>query len=443
MSNHTCSFSGCNVALLSSNRTGRCQAHRKLKDNLTRTCSFLGCNASLRLDNKIGLCRMHRNAGNDICSQQHDNQLLSNDNTTDLCSSHQLERSTAVVSANSICNSKQTSHYSLPKSESMLAEVVGKVAGSKRSLPKDTMEERDLPNDQDEEDIVDLALLKRAFADSFKKMDDSKKWRLRSGKFVEDSLYAFGMSCSAEHLCHSFVVDPSDAIYTKHNIFTEDELTEIAASHCKPYPDIPLALRDFINQFNVTSTSDLRKAVLKTHPWDENYNKNIHGDLDWVRNSMYNLLRLYESDELEHPHLEQWFNIHVWRFFDTVFDTMKRIEVVRGESSSKASAVRKNLERVVGSKERIAAKKRGRKCDLIVRHHAPDHQVPLEYGAGESGRVYDGPHGTKLLTESSLKLPKTLKDMLDHLVINNSIPQDDIHKLEMVGYVTAGNDLLF
>ncbi|ORX56260.1 hypothetical protein DM01DRAFT_1388497, partial [Hesseltinella vesiculosa] len=100
---------------------------------------------------------------------------------------------------------------------------------------------------------------------------------------------------------------------------------------------------------NVTSTSDLRKAVLKTHPWDENYNKNIHGDLDWVRNSMYNLLRLYESDELEHPHLEQWFNIHVWlwRFFDTVFDTMKRIEVVRGESSSKASAVRKNLERVV------------------------------------------------------------------------------------------------
>lgn len=80
----------------------------------------------------------------------------------------------------------------------------------------------------------------------------------------------------------------------------------------------------------------------------------------------------------------------------------------------------------------------GTKCDLIVRLHATDHQIALEHSAGERGRVFGGHHGTKLLTESYLKLPKTLKNMLDDLVINSDIGQDDVYNMETVGYVTAG-----
>lgn len=62
---------------------------------------------------------------------------------------------------------------------------------------------------------------------------------------------------------------------------------------------------------------------------NENYDKETNGDLDWTRNTVYNLLRLYESHELQFSHLGQWYNMHVWRFFDTVYDSIGQIEVVR------------------------------------------------------------------------------------------------------------------
>lgn len=40
----------------------------------------------------------------------------------------------------------------------------------------------------------------------------------------------------------------------------------------------------------------------------------------------------------------------------------------------------------------------------------------MEFDASETGKLMEGNHSTKFMEEGFVKLPKTLKDMLDELV---------------------------
>lgn len=63
-------------------------------------------------------------------------------------------------------------------------------------------------------------------------------------------------------------------------------------------------------------------------------------------------------------------------------------------------------------------------------------EVAREYGASETGSKYDSENGTKILNEGYLKVPKTLKDMLDNLC--SHYPNVSMEQVETVGYVHAG-----
>ncbi|CAJ0749658.1 27_t:CDS:2, partial [Entrophospora sp. SA101] len=99
------------------------------------------------------------------------------------------------------------------------------------------------------------------FKREFKAMKDEEKWVLSTGKVVEDRLYAF---------------DPEDIIYLKNSIFTKEELTEI--------------ILEYLNSFRTNNTKDLRKNIFKKELWDDSYDIKKYIDVDWVRNSVYNLL---------------------------------------------------------------------------------------------------------------------------------------------------------
>lgn len=187
--------------------------------------------------------------------------------------------------------------------------------------------------DNDEiRDTVDCSLyisqLKEDFKKTYNKMEENKKWYLSTGKCVEDELYCFGMQCSVEHQVHSFIVDTSDRNWIKYEIFTDNELSEISLYNQKQTPEMPKALRDYLNQFNKTTTGSIRQEIFKNMEMDKNFDPKQHFDYDWIRNTCYNLLMEFEAGSLKIPHNEEWFKAHVWNFNDTVFNH-SNIEVAR------------------------------------------------------------------------------------------------------------------
>ncbi|KAG0187448.1 hypothetical protein DFQ28_006306, partial [Apophysomyces sp. BC1034] len=161
-------------------------------------------------------------------------------------------------------------------------------------------------DNMNDDDSVDL---KHKFTLSFNKIEQQKKWILQPGKCVKDAIYAFGIKCTTEH----FVIDPSDASYANCNVFTPKEMEEISDTNSKVHPQLPDELRHCINSFNKNNLLDIHRAVMAKQPWEMNYNKTTDSGFDWIKNTMYNLLRLYESHRLKSSHLEQWYNIQCFQ----------------------------------------------------------------------------------------------------------------------------------
>ncbi|GBC17688.2 hypothetical protein GLOIN_2v1741550 [Rhizophagus irregularis DAOM 181602=DAOM 197198] len=181
------------------------------------------------------------------------------------------------------------------------------------------------------------------FEKTYLKMNDSDKWKLSTGKIVEDALYNFGIKCRHEHLY----------------------------------------LLTYLNSFRVSDISSLRDAIFKSQQWDSPYNRQTHFDYDWIRNTAYNLLHEYEAGSLEKDHLELWLLVHVWNFVDRGFGNIDGLETARSESSSRASSNRKNRNRTGSAIVKMKRKIMGRRGDLIIR------KVSTEYGCSEAGKSFE------------------------------------------------------
>ncbi|KAI8642067.1 hypothetical protein BD408DRAFT_417026 [Parasitella parasitica] len=115
------------------------------------------------------------------------------------------------------------------------------------------------------------------FERSFNKMRAEEKWYLSNGKCVEDELFAFGMQCNEEHPCHSFIVDPTDINYKTYRVFNDDELKEIRSFKEKELPTMPTILRDYLNEYNLSTASALRQKIFTQEPLDELYSQVKNG----------------------------------------------------------------------------------------------------------------------------------------------------------------------
>lgn len=157
-------------------------------------------------------------------------------------------------------------------------------------------------------------------------MKSEEKWYLSSGKSVEDELFAFEiMQCKEEHLCHSFIVDPTDTNYQKYRVFNDDKLHEIGSFREKQLPTMPTKLRDYFNEYNLTTTTALRQKIFTPEQLDEKYSQDM--DLIWF--TAYSFVREYESKSFKRSHSEEWYKARGWHFLDTVFDNVSEIEVLR------------------------------------------------------------------------------------------------------------------
>lgn len=73
----------------------------------------------------------------------------------------------------------------------------------------------------------------------------------------------------------------------------------------------------------------MRDVLNETQEWEKSYDRSKSFDLDWIKHSIYTLLREYEYDAFEIDHNEQWYNVHIWGLIDRCFGNVKAVEVVR------------------------------------------------------------------------------------------------------------------
>ncbi|KAF1797931.1 hypothetical protein FB192DRAFT_1288958, partial [Mucor lusitanicus] len=179
-----------------------------------------------------------------------------------------------------------------------------------------------------------------------------------------------------DHPACSLIIDPEDKTYTKYKLFTDKEMNEIKTTKLKTFIErLPPDFANYLNNFNLSCAKELREQLQQPNDWE-----------------------LYESQALEDMHEESWYNSRVWFLLDTAFDDIKSLQVI----------------------ERT---KIGHKCDMIIREKKEKHEYVYEYCVGESKPRYES---TSTIEERAIKLPNSMKDMLDALIRYNHDVHDDL-----------------
>ncbi|CAG8699506.1 3960_t:CDS:2, partial [Acaulospora morrowiae] len=267
--------------------------------------------------------------------------------------------------------------------------------------------------------------------DVYKKMKKERMWKLPTGRYVEEELFKLGKKLKFEHAVHSFIVDVDDETIRNH--FNEAELDEIDCTLGPQVPELSDDITNCLDKFiDKTNLNEIRE-IIKDLMFGSNYDHKNHHDIDYVIFALYALIREIQNGSLKDNNLETWFNCHIWNaFLDQAFGDLNAISIVRGESTSLASATRKNIKRRLGERRRM-----GCRTDWILR--SINNGDRDEFGAGEVGKSWEDENGTKFLKEAGLKLPKTLKDMLVKLMKKADFDEEKCAKIQTVGIIHADN----
>ncbi|KAG1124327.1 hypothetical protein G6F42_009721 [Rhizopus arrhizus] len=119
-------------------------------------------------------------------------------------------------------------------------------------------------------------------------------------------------------------------IYVKNEVFTPQEIEEIKTyRNTGMGKELPDDFKKYLNKLNCQNSSEVRDVLNETQEWEKSYNRSKSFDLDWIKHSIYTLLREYEDGSFEVDHNEQWYNVHIWGLIDRCFGNVKGVEVVR------------------------------------------------------------------------------------------------------------------
>ncbi|CAG8831806.1 41550_t:CDS:10, partial [Gigaspora margarita] len=243
----------------------------------------------------------------------------------------------------------------------------------------------------------------------------SKKWMLKSGRFVEDVPFRLGMECRYHNLVHSFILDPEDTFVK--NAFSKEEMDEILNKSVQDPPEIEDEVLKYLNTFSKILCTDLhqeiRKALNTSHPrLGGNFNPQVDFAFDHIRTTVADWLCLLEMQPnpltLDMP--EAWYRINVWWTIDIAFSDIPYTYVIGGE---KADA----YVRTIGTRS-------------------------TDWAASEASSKWQGIHDTKIMKDSGLSLPRTLKDIFIHLAGKINYSEPKLQKLVIVGFIHAGSVLI-
>ncbi|RUP50259.1 hypothetical protein BC936DRAFT_139824 [Jimgerdemannia flammicorona] len=292
------------------------------------------------------------------------------------------------------------------------------------------------PKNVKEFDVKDREL----FTKRFEKMKPSCKWRLNSGRYVEDVVHELGKECKYHNLVHSFIINPEDDYIRSH--FTDEELNEIVYERVRNPPALDSDLLKFISSFAKLSTAEIRKELNRPHPkLGEGYNPKTDFPYNHVKSTVADWILLLEADPnpltLDLP--EAWYRTNVWRCIDIAFSNIPYVVVVGGERAGIASTERKNLFRTLANELPTQRKVVGKKGDGYVRSVG---QRLVDWASSEAGPYWEGIKGTKLLQECGLVLPRQLKDIFMSLAREVKFDEEKIRAIDVPGFIHAGAMLI-
>ncbi|KAF9339675.1 hypothetical protein BGZ91_005127 [Linnemannia elongata] len=270
-------------------------------------------------------------------------------------------------------------------------------------------------------------------------VDHPSAWILQSGTNVDSVLIEYAKDLKAEDPIHSFILDTSNPKIMR--LFSTDDQREIKEP-TRPRVPVDPRIVQFLATLHSTTILDLRDR-LKTNDSDDITDYSNTEDLQeqkrvrrWAYATLLSMADLFEYRDTngygtEHQKSEQWYNLHIWRMLDDLLLNDPTVSLVRGESSSPASSIRKNQ----ASREPGDRKKMGHRIDGLLFARWEN----LEVGGCEIGAEEHDTEGAKYLLDG-LKLMKLLKDQHDR--IQEQRPTVPKLEIETVGLQMLGRTLV-
>ncbi|KAI8972122.1 hypothetical protein BDB01DRAFT_909472 [Pilobolus umbonatus] len=172
----------------------------------------------------------------------------------------------------------------------------------------------------------------RQFHRTYNCMKRSCKWKLDSGRNVEDALYKYGLKLKEDDPVFSFILDTADPNIKQ--LFTDEEWKEINDTKRKDDIDNDNSAIDRIMvDLCKKTTSGLRDALSKWSDWRfEDYTKKDDYIIDKMCYAMESWLNLFEKQEqpLTRPQSEEWYSYTIWGpFIENILDFIDNIEYKR------------------------------------------------------------------------------------------------------------------
>ncbi|KAG1174093.1 hypothetical protein G6F46_011207 [Rhizopus delemar] len=258
----------------------------------------------------------------------------------------------------------------------------------------------------------------------YKQMDETKMWKLSTGKLVELQMLKMVESCNFEHPAHSFILDTEDENWMEY--FTYDEMKEIKICDVPPMGNIPTELSSILEGVdNSMNIDDLHRRISATY-----YNPRNQHACHWLQRSLLEALELHMSGFLrENDQSERDFISRLWRAILTAFDFSRM--TIREERPCKATDSMINKKRRLSTLDSIERKRRSKTPDHLIKFGA------YEIGLTEAAKTEDK-NGNKYFVDTMIKAPKMLKDMLVKLIESSSHKK---HSLRTVGFITSGAEI--
>ncbi|CAG8534046.1 10434_t:CDS:2, partial [Ambispora leptoticha] len=252
----------------------------------------------------------------------------------------------------------------------------------------------------------------------FEAISADDKWKLPSGRFVEDVLYDWT-------LAHSFILDTD--CQEVMDLFSSEEKETILNTNKKSFPAVQDDIKKYAMKYYKIfclikkNVGDLRQIVMEPYLKNgEIYNPKLHYDLVWIHLVFNKFVIEWEQgvNALADDNLEAWIVSHVWTFIvDMALKDIEETRIGKSDGGSYASKMRKNKKRKIG-KSVI----RGRKIDILLKLRNSSREIL----ASEVARTEDI-HDKKYLGDK-MKLLKLMKDMIDLII--ESLPSTTIENYE-------------
>ncbi|CAO3658667.1 unnamed protein product [Rhizopus stolonifer] len=265
--------------------------------------------------------------------------------------------------------------------------------------------------------------------ENINQLNDNSKWRLSSGKFVEDAVCQVISKCQYEHPAFSLIVETSDLIWKE--VFTKEELREIRNYKAPVLPSIDEDVKNYLASFDQDIFN--KPKDFYDHAFESKFEFGTSTTKRWIQKSIIEVAELFENAErieLNDFSEGDLFN-KIWQFVFKCFKDSP-IEAKLGERVSTACSLGRNKNRGLEGLSKRERKVTGVKVDILFK--AGRHEV----GSCEVGKEDVLPIDDKYLDDGMIKLPKTLRDMLSRLVKANPVK---VNSLYTVGFLMMGLEL--